>query len=59
MKLWLIAGVGVLVVGMLLILAGENFLIGALSVMLGILWLLFVWLIVTVFARRAKRSGVP
>jgi len=59
MKSWAIAIAGVIVIGMLAIIGGERMVFATSWFMVAFFWLLFVWLVSTVVARRAKRSGGP
>ncbi len=54
MKLWLIAAVGVFLIGVLAFSRGEGVIFAAGVVMVAILWVLFGWMIATVIARRTK-----
>jgi hypothetical protein len=54
MKDWLISAVGVILVGVIAVIAGEKMYIGTGWVMVGILVVFFGWFVATVFVRRRR-----
>jgi hypothetical protein len=57
MKAWAIAFAGVIVILGLAVIGGAKMVFATSWVMVAFFWLLFVWLVSTVVARRAKRSN--
>ena len=55
-KTWLITVAGFVAFAILVLVGREKTLVASLWVMVGLLWLLFVWFVSTVVSRRTKRE---